>query len=184
MTILENHAIASGLTRRPEPAPVMPGLRAAEEFLLGATHQRHRRHLMITVGEGVGVRRPWFIDHAQTHLNSLLALEEGWDGRRARPLEERAVATAVGLIGLVMADEIAPAQFFPLPDGGVQLEWHVDRNSVEIEVDADGDAYAVAADADGTVQTEGPVTPSAEDEVLIGVRRLLQEISPRAVRLR
>lgn len=176
MSVLDDRATSSGLTRRPVPAPLLPGVRSAQDFLVGR-EQRPRRRLLINVESSHGTKRPWFIDHMEHELNRLVPLDEGWDGHRARPINERAIRSVVLLLAVLLTDDIAPAQFFPLPDGGVQAEWHFDRNSIEIEVDGDGEAHVLATSPAGDVILEGSLNASDRDDVLIAVRRLLRELS-------
>jgi hypothetical protein len=178
MSVLDDRATSSGLTRRPVPAPLLPGVRAAQDFLVGR-EEPLRRRLLINVDSSHGTKRPWFIEHMEQELNRLVPLGEGWDGRRARPLDERAIRSVVFLLAVLLTDDIAPAQFFPLPDGGVQAEWHFDRHSVEIEVDADGEAHVLATSPTGDVVLEGTLNASDRDEALLAVRRLLRELSSR-----
>jgi len=61
--------------------------------------------------------------------------------RRGKPVTREAVyATARVLANLLDRHSQIP-QFFPLPDGGIQVEWYAD-NQIEIDVDGSGEAYA------------------------------------------
>ena len=100
-------------------------------------------------------RRAWLGDQARAQLDELLQLEPQWDGHRAKVISIAAVRGAVESLFRI-ADEVSLApQFFPLPDGGVQYEWHVGGESVEVEVDGSGVAYALATDRDGNTLVEG-----------------------------
>lgn len=88
---------------------------------------------------------PWIIEA----VNGVRSLPAGWDGRHARPVTEAAVlATLKIAFQLVGSQDLLP-QIFPLPDGGLQLEWHVFGAGLEIEVDGSGAPFAVATDAVG-----------------------------------
>lgn len=82
-------------------------------------------------------------------VNALLGLAEGWDGRRALPVTEAATEAALAIaVRLVDGHHLLP-QIFPLPDGGLQLEWHGFGAGLEIEVDGSGAPCGVATDAAG-----------------------------------
>ncbi|MDA8045306.1 MAG: hypothetical protein M0Z30_08730 [Actinomycetota bacterium] len=68
-----------------------------------------------------------------------------------------------------------PPQFVPLPDGGVQAEWLVGGDSLEIEVSGEGEAFVFGVDADGGVAVEGD--PDAQ--VLGAAARRLSYLSER-----
>lgn len=82
-------------------------------------------------------RTPADPDAPANTLARLRHLPAGWDGHNAKPPTGAACDTAARLLAaLARAGATAP-QLFPVPDGGVQLEWHA-RGSVEIEVEPDG----------------------------------------------
>lgn len=85
----------------------------------------------------------------QEAVDALRHLAAGWDGWRAQPLTEAAVVAALTIaFRLVDGHHLLP-QIFPLPDGGLQLEWHVFGTDVEIEVDGSGSPFGFATDATG-----------------------------------
>ena len=87
----------------------------------------------------------WILDT----VNSLLGLAEGWDGRHALAVTEAAAMAALVIaVRLVDGHHLVP-QIVPLPDGGLQLEWHVFGADVEIEVDGSGAPLGVVTDGAG-----------------------------------
>jgi hypothetical protein len=106
--------------------------------------------------------RPWYIDLTERELNRLIGLGEGWDGRRARATTAEALRTTIEVLAGLLAEHSPHPQFFPLPDGGIQVEWLVAGNSVVIEVDAAGEAYVLATTsrdsevADGLISRQTP----------------------------
>ncbi len=106
----------------------------------------------------------WILDA----VNSLRGLGEGWDGRHALPVTEAAAMAALAIaVRLVDGHHLLP-QIFPLPDGGLQLEWHVFNADVEIEVDGSGAPFGVATDAAGQALWErefGVAEVSALDDL-------------------
>ncbi|MGC1407285.1 MAG: hypothetical protein WA938_11220, partial [Candidatus Dormiibacterota bacterium] len=73
----------------------------------------------------------------------------GWDGYKGRPLTLESALMAIHLTSRLVGRVYVPPWVFPLPDGGLQLEWHAGPQSIEIEIDSQGDAHAlVVRDAD------------------------------------
>ncbi|MGA7088653.1 MAG: hypothetical protein WB116_10325 [Candidatus Dormiibacterota bacterium] len=90
----------------------------------------------------------WFSD-LKGKLNVLFNLHPGWDGYKGRPLTLESALMAIHLTSRLVGRVYVPPWVFPLPDGGLQLEWHAGPQSIEIEIDSQGDAHAlVVRDAD------------------------------------
>jgi hypothetical protein len=87
-------------------------------------------------------------------LNELLAMKPGWDSGRGAELAEDAVKAAVPMMFGILRDRVLAPQVFLLSDGGLQLEWHVDGNSIELEVEPDGSAFATAESREGILLEE------------------------------
>ena len=87
---------------------------------------------------------PAWVSVAQQGLQALLDLPASWDDEGARQVTPVAVRRLVQVLSAVVAEDAVPPHFFPLPDGGVQAEWHADGAVVEIEVDAAGGTYVAA----------------------------------------
>lgn len=84
-------------------------------------------------------------------INALLALGPGWDGFTARPVSDEAALAAMRALLAVGDDYSLTPQFFPLVDGGIQIEWHADGDSIEIEIDRAGDSHILAVNPAGEV---------------------------------
>ena len=84
----------------------------------------------------------WF-QRAVDDLVGLINLGPNWNGYGERPVHPASAKRLVGLLD-EMGFRGAPASIVPLPDGGVQAEWHRGEASVEIEVPPVGDARAYA----------------------------------------
>lgn len=174
---------ASGLTRNPQPAPPPPSLESGDDFL----HRRSNggvRHVFLEVPGQSRWARPRWLDLVEGALNQLVALPAGWDGRRAPPVSSAALESLVGLLSLLMGDRTPAPQLFPLPDGGVQAEWHVGGNSIEVEIDGEGEAHVLADRASGENLAEGGVPLDPGDAALTAVRRFLTEMSSQLLVLR
>jgi hypothetical protein len=116
-----------------------------------------------------------FLEPALERLIALADLKRGWDSYDAEPISPIAVATARGLLMLVVGEVrhhiASPVRLhvLPLADGGVQLEWLTADASLEIEVRSDGTlGYLMAKrDADELVGERDGV---AVDEILERIR--------------
>lgn len=122
-------------------------------------------------------QRPDVVGYMEARLNELLALPPDWDGRRAVEVADSAVETTVNVLNAVMEPRSAPPQFFPLPDGGVQTEWHVGGNSIEIEIDASGEPHVLATTSTGETVAEGVLRPDPSDGALLATRAFLQTLT-------
>ncbi len=182
MTVLANGPVASGLTMRPLPRPALSTVDAAERFFVSTRGQLIRR-LTIQVPGTEPWSRPWFVEYVEAELNELLGLGEGWDGRRAGPITDAAVQGTIDVLAALMNETSAPPQLFPLPDGGLQVEWHVGGNDIEVEIDAGGEAHVLAETADGATVAEGVVHRGEIDARLVAARDFLQRLSARLGRV-
>lgn len=161
------------LCRFANPARLKPRLRTS----ICAIPESHRGRCLSTAG----VRPPW-VDIAEVQLKELLALRRGWDGRWAAPVTVEAVETVIGVLEALMTETSLPPQFFPLADGGIQLEWHAGGDDIEVEVDGAGEAHVLAIDSTEQTVADGILTPDHRDRI-DDVARFLGQISDR-VRLR
>ncbi len=76
-------------------------------------------------------------------LSRLLALDANWDDRSAEPLDDDIVAQALPWLADLVILTDAPVELFPLPDGGLQAEWHFPEGDLEVQFDGDGDALVL-----------------------------------------
>lgn len=92
----------------------------------------------------------WF-QPVERALQELIELPAGWDGRRASRVSEAAVVGCVKVLSRAMPVDFPVPRLVPLPDGGLQAEWHADGHGVEIEITGTGALHAFAGEPDGTV---------------------------------
>lgn len=161
--LLDRPIFSGGSTLSSQRPPSLPDLWAAEMFYTSLLFPR-RIHVQL-IGDAhdgaVRTRLAAFVEHS---INALLQLPPGWDRRRAKPPTEMAAYAAVRLVLAIADDGSLPPQVIPLPDGGLQLEWHA-QASVEIEVDAGGAAHLLVTDHAGTIVIN--------DEMVVGDEELL-----------
>lgn len=175
MTQLLDPPVTQGSTLYPRTTLVSPSVRAAEDFYMRGSKEPARQIKIRVTGPDGSLRNTWLAEQMEEHLNSLLRLTPGWDGRRARPLTAEAVGSAVGLLFAVASDFSLPPQLFPLPDGGIQMEWHAGQ-SVEIEVDAAGDAHVLITDEKDQIVTNTELVPG-DDDLLTWTRQVIENLS-------
>jgi hypothetical protein len=164
MTALDERAVAPAATMFPHSARRLRADETAQWFAVtGAGEVRYRR-VRIALVDAVGEVRdePW-IGSVEAQLNELLRLPPAWDGQRAQAVTEAAVKAVVAVLGEIEDEHGLPPAVFPLPDGGVQAEWHAAGNDVEVEVEGDGSVFVFARDMSGNVTIEGDVAVTGLD---------------------
>lgn len=129
---------------------------------------------------------PLWAIHAQQELQRLVDLPACWDGHRAKRITRAAVETVVRALEASMAERTPVPQYFPLPDGGLQAEWHADGHDIEIEVDAEGSVYvlATAPDSDAPTVNGRLGVLTVDTPVLVGLRSALQDLAARVTAAR
>lgn len=187
MTVLDDQrSAASGMTNKPEPPPELPAVDAARQFYLygsGAVGT------VVWHGHGAAGGFAYYfgpepdrlgrlINWVARELTRMRELRPGWDGHRAMPITEEAVNGMVRFLADVLDEESEPPQFFPLPDGGIQIEWYAD-DDIEIEIDGTGEAHALITAANGDTIVEGTFDPHEASDVVVKVARFLKTFSAR-----
>jgi hypothetical protein len=85
-------------------------------------------------------------------LDRLLDLGSAWDGADAQRPDPDAVVTAARVIAQGISAGLPEPELFPVPDGGVQVEWRAGPVELELEIEP-GDAGVVfVCDDDQTGQ--------------------------------
>lgn len=163
----------SSLTTVPRWHPSMPGARTSDPQSPGISPPR-RGELRVYV-DGAGLPW-WFGDHLNQELNRLFALPAGWDGPSAEEVTVEAVREAASVLAAVASEAVSAPQFFPLRDGGIQAEWHIGGNDIEIEVNGAGEAYVFAARSDGQTIADGEVGTNRDASPLRAVAVFLSEL--------
>ncbi len=87
-----------------------------------------------------GQRRTHWLVGAAERLNELVALTEGWDGKRAPAVAEQAFLTAARVLGELAEEQIPRPDISPSLDGGLLLEWDRDGFDLDVFVEPDGAA--------------------------------------------
>jgi hypothetical protein len=117
------------------------------------------------------------LEAASARLTDLLALPDGWDGAKARRPSAMSAILSLGLIACLVDDPVPLPHFFPLPDGGIQIEWLIDSNGLEIEVTPDGKVNALGVDADGLTQIDEEFGTGTDGYAIVRTQQYLRSIS-------
>lgn len=161
---------------------------SGNQALLTGHRPVDRRQLVLVRYDDAGnpsVLPPW-ASHAQQELQRLVDLPACWDGHRAKRITRAAVEAVVRALEASMAERTPVPQYFPLPDGGLQAEWHADGHDVEIEVDAEGSVYvlATAPDCDAPTVDGRLDLPVVDTPILVGLRSALHDLAVRVTAAR
>jgi hypothetical protein len=178
MTVLDNRrSVASGTWNQPEPPPELPNVDDAQQFYLfgaeayTAWSKQHIVPVWVSIASSRQVKIGRLLPEAMEELLRLRQLGPRWNGRKAPPITDKALYSAAGIVlPLMLREQAELPQFFPLPDGGIQIEWYAE-DQVEIEVDASGEVYAVATASDGETIADGildPLVPSDLSAIITG----------------
>lgn len=138
----------------------------------------------ITAPEPMPALRERNLRRVFADLMRIAARTPGWDGGGGQPLSMDALVAAARLVvHLSRHDDLVP-HLVPLPTGGVQLEWHVAGNSLEIEVDRRGGAHFLAVTAGGDVTLDAEAVPGRIESALQGAQQVLDDLArlPRSTR--
>jgi hypothetical protein len=174
VTQLLDRPLAAGATLYPRSLSPSPSARSAEDFYLRGSGPPARQVTIQMTGPDGSLRRTWLAAHLEQQINGLLCLEPGWDGGRARPITDKAVGSAIRVLFAVASDLSLPPQLFPLPDGGLQMEWHAGR-SVEVELDACGDVHVLVTNEIGEIVTNEDLAPG-DVTLLTHLRRVIEDL--------
>jgi hypothetical protein len=107
--------------------------------------------------------RSVLLQMSRDKLQRLVELPEGWDSHRGRPVTILAASVLAGVLDSLVMDDVATPQIAPLPDGGVQVEWLVSGDSVEIDVSPEGAIVILATYSDGQSEVEAEFYHYAPD---------------------
>lgn len=80
-------------------------------------------------------------------LQSLVRLEDGWDGYSGQPVNLANANFAIRVLEAVCSTETCPPQIVPGSAGDLQIEWHFAQGDVELHVRAPNDVVAWLRDA-------------------------------------
>lgn len=102
--------------------------------------------------------RSW-IRQADQKISELSQLPENWDGYGSRSIQQAAVEQASALLSKLASFNLPAPQIFPVPGGGIQLEFRQDSRELEIEILPDGSIEYLTVNEEGQM-SEGSVLPN------------------------
>ena len=109
------------------------------------------------------------VDH---RLERLLALGSGWDGADARRLDPDALTTAARVIAAGISAGLPEPELFPVPDGGVQVEWRAGPVELELEIEPGQEAVVFVCDDEQTGQQIDGELPRDGSRLALAFARL------------
>lgn len=86
-------------------------------------------------------RQPEWVKATTVRFSELLDLPNNWDHQNASPIDRATATFAFDLLSKCLRSNTPAPQVFPLPSGGVQMEWHMKNIDLEIEVEAPFEVY-------------------------------------------
>ena len=181
MTLLMDQPAAAGSTLYPRGAGTDPDRQSAEDFYQRGATPSQRAVTIRAVGPDGSMRRDWLATYMESQINELLTLGPGWDGYHANPITLDAVGSVVAVAAHFSTELAVPPMVFPLADGGIQIEWHAGRESVEIEVDAEGDTHLLVTDETGAITVNAEL-PSDDRAGFAAARQAVERLSARLLR--
>jgi hypothetical protein len=188
MTILDDQRpTASGTTSLPGPPPQLPNVDAARQFYLygagamttGGWVLQYNSPALAYVYLPESSRRAALLEWVVQEFTRLRKLPLGWDGHRAKPITQEAIYGAAWVLNAILDGDSQQPQIFPLPDGGVQVEWYADGDDIEVEIDRIGEAHVLAESARGETLAEGTFDPQSPSEMISVIAKLVKEFSAR-----
>lgn len=79
-------------------------------------------------------------------LEEFADLASNWDGYGARQIDRRALERARALVWRLLDQGLPVPEVFPVPDGGVQIEWEAGPLELELELEPGGGTVFVCDD--------------------------------------
>jgi hypothetical protein len=128
-------------------------------------------------------RRAALFDWAAKELARLGKLPQGWDDGRAKRITQEAIYGAAWILALVLDADSQRPQFFPIADGGIQIEWYANGDEITIEIDHTGKA-SVLAEFDGQTAAEDTFDPQSPGSETSTIAKLVKELSDRVAEAR
>lgn len=105
-------------------------------------------------------------------LGELIALATGWDGEDAKPIDRTALSAAAAVIAQLTSAGLPEPELFPVPDGGVQVEWRAGPVEIELEFEPDARGFVFVCDDDQVGQTIDGELPRDLSRFALAVARL------------
>lgn len=107
-----------------------------------------------------------------TRFQELAALEFDWDTYGAKPIDLDALREAQAVVEQLLRQPIPVPSVFPVPDGGVQLEWSAGSLELELEFEPGAAVVVFVCDDHAAGQQIDGVLPGDAGLFRIALERL------------
>lgn len=107
-----------------------------------------------------------------SRLERLFELDAGWDGEDARQLDPDALVTAARVIAEGISAGLPEPELFPVPDGGIQLEWRAGPVELELEIEPGHGSVVFVCDDEQTGQQIDGELPRDRSRLALAFARL------------
>ncbi len=108
----------------------------------------------------------------RARLDELGGLDSGWDGESARSIDALALRVAWSVVEQALRAHLPEPEVFPVPDGGVQLEWSAGPVELELEIEPNGSAVVFVCDDEQAGQRIDGELPGDESRFGLALARL------------
>ncbi len=115
---------------------------------------------------------PWFLSTVREML-LLTQLKTGWDGENGNPVFIESLEIAAKLLDNVVIKNTPAPYIFPLPDGGIQFEWHTEDIDLEIELSGNSDVVVLYRGPDNIAAA----WESRFEEAVVRLKGYIQQLS-------
>jgi hypothetical protein len=129
------------------PAPFADPAPAGRFLTQTRRTRRPTEYVFLSFAPGYPMAKRLLLEMVAETLNDLLGLPPDWDGDGAESVSAMASRAAIDVLESIADPDTVVPQVFPLPSGGVQLEWLIAGNDLELEFAPDGHVYALGTDA-------------------------------------
>jgi len=130
--------------------------RSYDESIFALDQQNHERSKICIL---------WVKD-IEEKLNILQALEPNWDSYNSPSITQPAISNAKKLINLAKFFESIKPNIFPVPGGGIQVEWKNDERELEIEILPNGTMMFLCEDNFENKSKEGCLLIENTEELI------------------
>jgi hypothetical protein len=105
-------------------------------------------------------------------VSQLKALEPNWDGYGAKEVDDAALRLAFSIVMTTSSQGLPAPEIFPVPTGGVQLEWCAGPMELEFEIEPGGAGVVFVGDDRQTGERFDGQLPEGQVQLQQAIARL------------
>ncbi len=105
-------------------------------------------------------------------LDELTTLASNWDGSGAQSVDRGALRLAGAVIIQALRAGLPEPEIFPVPDGGVQIEWQAGPVELELEIECGGQVGVFVCDDEQAAQQIDGQIPEDLSRFALALARL------------